>query len=541
MDTTRLIIFVVLSFAILFGWQKWQQVQYPPQPTNQTAPLESSAIDLPAKMPTTLAHGDRIRVTTDLFDAEIDTLGGDLRKVTLLAYTQRNATHKHFDLLQDNDKHIYVAQTGLLSPQKAHLPTHRSLFSSAQHKYHLDEGQNTLTVRLESPVVDQVKVIKTYTFRRNSYVIDVGYTIINESEQALPLTAYYRFLRDSKTLDTPSAWEMSPFTGPAVYTDEKKFQKVNFEDLVKAKADYPRDVNNGWVAMLQHYFVSAWLLSPKHADSVCATKQCRFELKAVGDDLYSAGVIVKIPDIAAKQSVSLMVPLFAGPEQTKALENAAVGLDLVKDYGWVTIIAKPLFWLLDLIHRVVGNWGWAIVLLTVLIKIAFYPLSAASYRSIAKMKKLTPRMQRLKELYADDRMKFQQAVMEMYKSEKVNPLGGCLPMLVQFPVFIALYYTLYAAVEMREAPWILWIKDLSIADPFFVLPVVMAISMYAQTFLNPAQTDPIQDKIMKIMPLAFSIMFFFLPAGLVLYWVVNNILSIAQQWYITRRIEQHSG
>jgi YidC/Oxa1 family membrane protein insertase len=290
--------------------------------------------------------------------------------------------------------------------------------------------------------------------------------------------------------------------------------------------------------MVQHYFMSAWLLSPQGSGKVCVNEAaCRFEMKTV-DHLFSAAALVSLPTVAPGKSATISVPLFAGPEDYKLLTKTAPGLDLAKDYGWVRIFSEPLFWLLVKLQALVGNWGWAIILLTLLVKAVFFPLTAASYRSMAKMKALAPRLERLKEQFGDDRVKMQQAMMEMYKTEKINPLGGCLPILIQIPVFIGLYWALLASVELRQAPWVLWIHDLARPDPFYVLPVLMAISMFIQTFLNPPPADPVQAKMMKIMPLAFSAMFFFFPAGLVLYWVVNNILSIAQQYVVNKKIEQ---
>ena len=319
------------------------------------------------------------------------------------------------------------------------------------------------------------------------------------------------------------------YTGMAVYTDKEKFQKVDFTDIAKGKTSYPKKSDDGWIALLQHYFLSAWLPANNTPRE--------FYTQRLDNGLYAAGVIVSLGTIAPGASGSLTVPLYAGPQEQDKLSQLAPGLELTIDYGWLTVIAKPLFWFLQWLHHWVGNWGAAIIVLTVAIKAAFYPLSAASYRSMARMRILAPRMQRLKEQYGDDRQRLNQAMMEMYKTEKINPLGGCLPVVVQIPVFIALYWVLLASVELRHAPFIWWIDDLSTADPYFVLPLLMGATMVFQTSLNPEPPDPVQAKVMKIMPIAFSIMFFFFPAGLVLYWLINNILSIAQQWQITRAME----
>lgn len=546
MDTKRLIVFIALSFAILFGWQRWFAPKIAPKTvvtaTSTAAPVTAGPAPAVAEAASKLQQGSKIKVTTDLVVAEIDTMGGDLRKLTLLKHGEHDDATKPLVLLQEGPDHTYVAQTGLIKAGMPTLPTHRTLFTSTVQSLALEPGQDTASVRLEAAEVGGVKVAKIYTFKRNSYRIDVKYEITNGTGAPLQLSSYYRLLRDGA--DPKGASKRvgaSTFTGPAVYTSETKFQKVAFKDIDKDKAEYAKQGHDGWVAMLQHYFATAWLLSPNGGSNVCAANACRFEVKSVGDGYYSAGAIVDLPVIAAGAVGQINVPLYVGPEETRSLEDAATGLDLVKDYGIFTVIAKPMFWVLDKIHLGVGNWGWSIVLFTLLIKFAFYPLSAASARSMAKMKKLAPRMQKLKEQYGEDRMKFQQAVMEMYKTEKANPLSGCLPVLIQMPIFIGLYWMLLAAVELRQAPWTLWIHDLSVQDPYYVLPILMAILSYVQTMFNPPSADPMQDKMMKIMPLVFSIMFLFFPAGLVLYYVINSAFTIVQQWYINRLIAKEDA
>ena len=541
METKRFIAFILLSMGILFAWEKWFAPKQVPHAVAETA---SQPITVPGtgNVPATdlagkLQQGSRVKVSTDVVNAEIDTMGGDLRRLTLLKHGQLDDPSKPFVLLEEGGDHTYVAQTGLINGNVPNLPTHRTLFTTQTGDVKLQDGQDSVSVRLEAAPVAGVKVAKIYTFKRGSYLVDVKYEITNGGTVPLTASAYYRLVRDSVPPKGSSGrLGASTFTGPAVYTDEAHFNKVQFKDIDKGKADYPHDAKDGWVAMLQHHFASAWLLSPNGGANVCAAKGCRFELKSLGDGTYQSGVIADLPVVAPGATTTLDVPLYAGPTETRALEAAAPSLELVRDYGFFKVIAKPMFWALDKIHLLVGNWGWAIILLTLSIKAAFYPLASASYRSMAKMKKLAPRMQRLKEQYGEDRMKFQQATMELYKTEKVNPLGGCLPILIQIPVFMALYATLLSAVELRQAPWMFWIKDLSVADPYYVLPILMALSMFGQSFLNPSSGDPMQDRMMKIMPLVFSFMFFFMPSGLVLYWVVNNLLSIAQQWYITRSV-----
>lgn len=547
MDSKQLILFIVFSIAILLGWQALAPKQYTQQPTMTASDTPKAALPLNKTQDIAgmLTKGPRIHVKTDVVEALIDTHGADLRELTLLNNVSTQNSQKNMHLLVDDPKtrQIYVAQTGLISGQNNLLPTHKTQFKAEKESYVLDANQDTLTVRLTAPDALGVKVNKIYTFHRGSYLIDVRYEIENTTAMPITLSAYYRLLRDGKEPAATTHFA-STFFGAAVYTAEHKFQKSTFEEIAKGQGTYPLLTDNGWVGLLQHYFTTAWILSPSGQPNVCAqdaANGCRFEMKRLTDGLFSVGAIVDLPQIVAGEKKTLNVPLFAGPEETRAINAVAPGFDLVKDYGWFTIIAKPLFWVLDQIHSVVGNWGWAIVILTILIKAIFFPLSAASYRSMAKMRTLAPRMQALKERYGEDKLKFQQSVMALYKEEKVNPLGGCLPMLIQIPVFIALYWALLASVELRQAPWIFWIHDLSQQDPYYILPILMAASMFLQTYLSPPPPDPMQAKMMKIMPMVFSIMFFFFPAGLVLYWVVNNVLSITQQWYITRSIGLVSG
>lgn len=537
MDSKRLIIFIVLSVGILLLWQH----EFPPKPVpaqvqqTQQAPQQADKPVAAAAEAGRLTRGQRISVVTDVVRAQIDTQGGDLRSLQLLKHDSTTDSRQPFTLLSDGNGEVYVAQTGLIDPRDPALPTHKTVFTSAQTSYQMTGDK--LEVRLTAPEANGVKVSKIYVFKRGSYDIGVRYEIANGSSAAIAPTAYFRLLRDGKAPAGESRFA-STFTGPAVYTTEDKFQKVKFADLDKGKADYAKNGNGGWIGMLQHYFLSAWIMKPLDGQDVCSVaKSCSFQM-ASKDGLYSADALVNLKPIAPGQSLSLTVPLYAGPEEYEVITKVANGLEYAKDYGMLYIFASPLFWLLTKLHGLVANWGWAILLLTLIIKIVFYPLTAASYRSMGKMKALSPRLERLKQQYGDDRAKFQQAVMEMYKSEKVNPLGGCLPMLIQIPVFIGLYWALLASVELRQAPWVMWIHDLARPDPYYVLPALMAITMFAQTFLNPPPTDPVQAKMMKIMPLAFSAMFFFFPAGLVLYYVLNSVLSILQQWYVNRMIER---
>jgi YidC/Oxa1 family membrane protein insertase len=550
MDSQRLILFFVFSFSVFLLLDAWQRDQLPPTPAAVSQQQRAGALPAQAPAPGPVQtpvpsdkliasqavkppegvaippKGETIRVETDFVHAEISTAGGDLRRLEFKKHRATLDRNKNFVLFDNKPDHLYVAQSGLIG---TNLPNHRSTYTASATSYRLAEGADKMEVRLESPESGGVKVTKIYRFYRGSYVIDVAYEIANQGAAEIQPFAYFQLLRDSKPPDGDSAM-LPTYTGAAVYTDKEKFQKVAFGDIEKGKIPYPKNSNDGWVAMLQHYFFSAWL--PKNGTPR------EFYTRLLDGGMYAAGVIVPAGTIPAGKSVELAVPLYAGPQEQDKLAKLAPGLDLTIDYGWLTIIAVPLFWVLSWLHQWVDNWGVAIILLTVLIKLLFYPLSEASYRSMGKMRVLAPKLQKLKDQYGSDRQRLQQAMMELYKTEKINPLGGCLPIVVQIPVFIALYWVLLASVELRHTPFMLWIDDLASPDPWFVLPVLMGATMIIQTRLNPEPPDPVQAKVMKIMPVAFSIFFFFFPAGLVLYWLVNNILSIAQQWHINRVLER---
>jgi len=483
--------------------------------SNVATPVPGAAANQPQ------AAAQLVHFSTDVYDGEIDTRGGTLEKLVLTKNADPKGAPLNVTLFDRTAKHTYLARTGLTGGD---FPNHNDVFTPVAGPRALTDDQKTLQLSFESPVKGGVKVIKTYTFTRGSYVIGVDTKIENVGTAPIKPSLYMELVRDSQPVETPRF--SHTFIGPAVYTNEHHFQKVTFGDIDKNKQDVATSANSGWIAMVQHYFATAWIPQQGAARNIYVEK--------IDPTLYRVGVQQPLATIAPGQSTDVSARLFAGPEEERALEGIAPGLELVKDYGYVTIIAKPLFWLLEKIHGVVGNWGWAIVLLTVLIKAVFFPLSAASYKSMARMKEITPRMQALRERFKSDPQKMNAALMELYKTEKVNPFGGCLPIVIQIPVFISLYWVLLSSVEMRGAPWILWIHDLSQQDPFFILPVLMAVSMFLQTRLNPTPPDPVQAKMMMFMPIAFSFMFFFFPAGLVLYYVVNNVLSIAQQYYITR-------
>lgn len=546
MDNRRLVLLLIFSVSVTWLWNDWQKQNQPAKPavaaTTTSVPTPSTSIS--AQTATNAATSqaaaadtaETLTVKTDLYIADISTLGGDINKLELIGHKDAEDNSKPFVLF--GAEHHYAAQTGLISQSgETALPNHRSLFKALPGPREMVAGNDNLQVRLEGAAADGVKVTKTLTFHRGSYTIDVGYEIANGSQKAVTPHAYFQLVRDDKK-PAGDPRMVSTFTGPAVYTEQEKYRKLDFSDIAKGKAKFDQSSNDGWVAMVQHYYASAWLPQGAvnrefYAKKLDSTPQ---------GDIFAAGLMLPMPQVAPGAKAELSVPLFAGPQEQRLLEHPRAdveskGLDLVVDYGWLTIIAKPLFWILQKFEALLGNWGWAIVLLTVMLKLLFFPLSAASYKSMAKMRMVTPLLTKLKERYGDDRARLNQEMMELYRKEKINPLGGCLPIVIQIPVFIALYWTLLGAVEMRQAPWILWIKDLSAADPYYVLPVIMVASMLIQTKLNPTPPDPIQAKVMMMMPFVFGAMFFFFPAGLVLYWVVNNVLSIAQQWQITRMME----
>jgi YidC/Oxa1 family membrane protein insertase len=533
MDTQRLILLVVFSFSLLFLWEAWQKESRPPASASpgaiqQVVPTPSALGDsgqtkaspgLPATTPGESGPSDLLKVSTDLVRANIDTRGGDVVYLELLQQKDTGDAAKNIVLL--GPQHRYAAQSGLIG---GGLPNHRTLFRAQGKEFALADGQDKLEVRLEA-VAQGVKVAKILTFHRASYRIDVAEEVTNGSSALISTDAYFQLTRDGEP-PGGDPYMTKTYTGAAVYTDREKFQKVTFDDIAKGKVVYPKTADNGWIAMIQHYFVAA-LLPPEKV-------QREFYTRKLDADLYSVGVIVPIAPISPGATARVDVPLYAGPQDQDHLKSVAPGLQLVVDYGWLTVIAAPLFWVLKLFHSWVANWGLAIILLTVTIKLIFFPLSAASYRSMAKMKLVTPRLMKLREQYGEDKVKLNQAMMDLYKTEKINPLGGCLPIVVQIPVFISLYWVLFESVELRHAPFYLWIKDLSAQDPWYVLPTLMMVSMIVQTKMNPTPPDPVQAKVMMIMPLVFGVMFYFFPSGLVLYWFVNNILSILQQWQITR-------
>ncbi len=558
-DIRRTFLWVIFGFSMVLLWDQWQiynghKATFFPKPVVATAetpaaPANTSAAanagDIPSAVPNAAVNPpsglaqvpgvvaaaspvmptarERIEVTTDVLKLSFDIEGGSLLRSEFLKFSDLQDEKKHFVLLDESKARVYVAQTGLIGGAFASHKTPMKFSGDRE----LKEGQNELTFKFESPDLGGLKLIKTYTLTRGSYALKVAHQVLNTGTAAAAPQLYVQLLRDGNKPDGESAF-YSTFTGPAVYTDAKKYQKIEFTDIEKNKAEFEKTTQQGYVAMVQHYFASAWVLPVNTARENFARK--------VDVNLYAVGMITPFTEIAPGQNKTLEATLFVGPQEEKMLEVLAPGLELVKDYGWLTVLAKPLYWLLDRLFGFLQNWGWSIVALVVLLKLAFYWLNAKAYASMAKMKAINPRIMEMRERLKDNPQQMQQEMMRIYREEKVNPMGGCFPIMVQIPVFIALYWVLLSSVEMRNAPWVAWIHDLSAPDPYFILPVIMTLSTMLQTALNPAPPDPMQAKLMWIMPLVFSVMFFFFPSGLVLYWITNNILSIAQQWVINTRM-----
>lgn len=556
MDIRRTLLWIIFSFSLLLLWNNWQVHSGMPSlfggtpaSTQTTQPADAAGAnpaDVPAGAPVAAnaaadavpgtsqaaasPAGQQVQIKTDVYDLTFDTLGAQLVKAQLSQFSGFDGSDSPMVLLDNTPNAFYVAQTGVVgAPAGQSFPTHLTLFRLVSADTALTG--DTLDVVFEGES-DGVKVTKTYTLERGSYNIHVKHNIQNTGNAPVTPSLYLQLTRDGN--DPPNtSFFYNTFTGPAVYSAEEKYQKISFSDIDKGKASYIKQANDGWTAIVQHYFASAW---------VPVEGKTRFnEALRLGNNLYAIRSIEPTATLAPGESVSVNSQLWVGPQDQDAMQAVAPGLDVVVDYGFLTIIAKPLFKLMTWIHDFVGNWGWTIVLLTILIKLVFYPLSAASYRSMAKMKQVTPRLQALREKFGDDRAKLNQAMMEMYRTEKINPLGGCLPMLIQIPVFISLYWVLLGSVEMRGAPWILWIQDLAARDPYFILPAIMMATMFLQIKLNPTPPDPMQARIMMLMPLVFGGMMFFFPAGLVLYWCVNNTISIAQQRYIMHKLDKEQA
>ena len=588
MDIQRTILWVVFAMSIVVLWENWQRsegrpalltsatpaaetagvagplngasngplnaakdasVPVTPATTPATPPAAAAALEpaeqVSAAAASTKPRGEPVRVRTDVLEVDIDPLGAVLERVELLNQSvepnwttqglaglvtgKKPGAASNVVLLDINANRTYVAETGVIgaaADAAEGFPTHAVQWKALDGPRSLAAGSDALSVKFAAES-GGVRVTKTFTFHRGRNDIEVSHDVTNISDAPLSPWLYLQIKRDGNKPEGESTF-YSVYTGPAVYSEEKKFQKVEFKNIEKGKAEFVKTSPTGWIAMIQHYFTSAWV----PPEGVTRT----FYALNPSANLFVIGSKFPLGTLAPGATVTRAATFYVGPQDQGALEKLAPGLELVVDYGVLTFIAKPLFWLLKLLHSFLGNWGWAIVLATFLIKLAFYPLSAASYKSMARMKEITPRMMKIREQYANDKNKMNLAMMDLYKNEKINPLGGCLPILIQIPVFIAYYWVILGTVEMRNAPWVLWVHDLATPDPWFILPVVMIGTMWVQYKLNPTPPDPLQAKVMAAMPFIFGAMFFFFPAGLVLYWLINNVLSIAQQWYITRQI-----
>jgi YidC/Oxa1 family membrane protein insertase len=569
MDFQRLILFVIFSMSGVFLFQAWQKENAPPKPPAAiTAPAEKkdgvpagTTVVAPAgtvptasstapagtaiapgtapavagTVPAVAASSEVFTVKTDLAEFKINTTGGVIEEVALKEHRDTEDKTKPYRVLQRDKTRTHVAQAGLIG---AGLPDHYAAYTKVSSNFDMGAAE-TLDVRLSTPIAGGGKSDLIYTFKRGSYIVDVTQEVTNGGTTAISPTAYFQLQRDSLATGLANSNPMmgvGAFHGPVLYTDAKKYQKVGFKDIEKGKPGITAErMSDGWIGMVEHYFVNAWL--PK-----AGVAREYYMSKAVGD-AYMAGLKTPMGEIAPGATAKATMPLFVGPQEQDLLKAAAPGLDHVVDYGIFTFLAAPMFWLLKWFHALVGNWGWAIVLLTILIKAVFYPLNAKAGRSMGKMKLVGPKLKEIQERYAGDRAKLNTAMMELYKKEKINPLGGCWPMLIQIPVFISLYWVLIAAVELRHAPWIGWIADLAAPDPWFVLPVLYAITAFLQSKIQPPAPgmDPMQQKVLTYMPVAFAVMFIFFPAGLVLYWTVSNILQIAQQWNINKMLEKEAA
>ncbi|MBV9891536.1 MAG: membrane protein insertase YidC, partial [Rhizobacter sp.] len=507
----------------------------PATPTSGPAASPVTAAAAPAAAASAPIAAQQVTVTTDLVRATIDSVGGTLVRLELLQQAESVDSKQHVVLFDSSPTRLYLAETGLVPPQGGGgLPNHHTPMRILPGERSLANGANEVKVVLESDPVGGVRLVKTYTFHRGDYVIDLQQRIENVGTAPVNPRLYLQLVRDGN--DASSGYNFySTFTGPAIYTESSHYQKVDFKSIEKraasGKPDHETSATSGWIAMVQHYFTSAWLI-----DKPGVQQPREYFTAKVDTNKYSVGELVPLGEIAPGAAKTFDARLYAGPQEERNLANLAPGLELVKDYGYFKILAEPLFWLLTQLHKLIGNWGWSIVALVVLLKIAFYWLNAKAYGSMAKMKAINPRITEMRERLKDKPQQMQQEMMRIYREEKVNPLGGCLPILVQMPFFIALYWVLLSTVEMRNAPWLGWISDLSAKDPYFILPLLMTGTTLLQTWLNPTPPDPVQARMMWIMPLAFSVMFFFFPADLVLYWLTNNILSIAQQYIINKRL-----
>ncbi|HEC28132.1 MAG TPA: membrane protein insertase YidC [Gammaproteobacteria bacterium] len=554
MENQRLFIFIALVFLGMLLYQAWERdygeavpgskpvtttVQAPSKtassvPSPAQATNDVPAVSQPAKPAGPTISGEsnkldsdkKIRIQTDSLVVVLDTLGGDIRQVKLRKFpVALDRKDDPFVLMTDKGSRFFVAQNGF-AMSKGKGPNHESRFKADKLNYVLSEGQEQLKVNLTWSDPGGIKVTKTYTFHRASYLIDLDVKVENNSGQDWQGSFYRQQQRTHYADEKQSMMVMRTYMGGVIYTPENLYEKISFSDMQDKNLNRT-NIKGGWAGMMQHYFLAVWIPEPDTINSFSTS---------VINYRYYVRIISALETIASGQGKDFKSKFYAGPKDQNVLENISPGLELTADYGFLTVLAKPLFWLMTALHKIFNNWGWSIIFMTLIVKLLFFKLSEKSYKSMANMRKLQPRMQALKERYGDDKQAMNKGLMELYKKEKINPLGGCLPILVQIPVFIALYWVLLEAVELRQAPFMLWITDMSAKDPYFVLPLLMGATMFIQQRLNPAPMDPVQAKVMMALPVIFTVFFLFFPAGLVLYWVVNNSLSIAQQWVITKRV-----
>ena len=560
-ELQRAFLWMIFLLALFMLWDAWQvrngnpSFFGTPEPVKQEQVVEN---EIPSGDTQTVAQADSqtvasdvnvtiaqpVVVTTDLFKITFDAKGASVVRAELLKERQTpdwttrglpglilgSSEEEQKDvgnvvLFDTSAQHVYKAETGLIGGK---FPNHRTPFRLVSNNLTLQDGQESLQVQFAA-TQGNVELVKTYVFHRGHYGIDVKHEVRNKGNVAISPSVYMQLTRDDSKVATDSSF-YNTFTGPAAYTDSEKFQKIDFESIADKDTDLPSQSNEGWIAMLQHYFLTAWV-PQQDSSRELYTRQ-------LDKHLFSIGSIVTVGEVAPGADKVVDSTLYVGPQDQRRLEYIAPNLDLVVDYGWLTFLAKPIYWLLAFLQGLVGNWGWAIVLLTVLVKAILYPISAAGYKSMARMRDVAPRMKAIQEKYANDKQALNQAMMELYRREKINPAGGCLPIMLQIPVFLALYWVLLATVELRGAPWLLWVNDLASPDPYLILPLLMVATMIIQMKISPRPTDPTQAKVMMIMPVVFGVMFFFFASGLVLYWLTNNVLSIWQQWYVNKQIEE---
>ncbi|MEO6277308.1 membrane protein insertase YidC [Roseateles sp.] len=568
-DIRRTVLWVVFTMSLVLLWDGWQKHNGHPSMFSPQAPkavatapvgpassgvpagstVSASNAQAPAVVAATTAPSEKITIHTDVLTVTVDTLGGDIVRAELpkyltspdpkvtdqllqMVHLQKKPAFTPEPVVLFNAVQHYRAQTGLVGGAGP-LPTHNTPMTAVEGPRELEAGQNEVKLRLESAEVGGIKLVKTFTFKRGVYTVGVTHEVVNVGTAPVTPQVYLQLVRDGSTVTGGAAFTPS-FTGPAIYNDTTKFKTIKFDDIDKNNVDIEKQANDGWVSMVQHYFASAWLVNEPGNREFFVRKLPG--QPGVSGDTYATGMVFTLPTLAPGASTTQQATLFAGPQEENNLSALAPGLERVKDYGKLHILAEPLFWLLDKLHGFIGNWGWTIVALVLLLKVALYSLNASAYKSMARMKAVAPRITAMKERLKDKPQEMQTEMMKIYREEKINPIGGCLPIFLQMPIFMALYWVLLSTVEMRHAPWMLWVTDLSVRDPYFILPLLMMASSLFQVWLNPPASDPMQQKMMWIMPVAFGVMFFVFPAGLVLYWLTNNILSIAQQWLINRRL-----